>query len=60
MDTDDSYKTIAAIAEGTYTEKRSKFLAFALPVETTSTPTTTESRRALPGNPFWVKSTRMG
>ena len=34
MDTDDSYKTIAAIAEGTYTEKRSKFLAFALPVET--------------------------
>ena len=34
MDMDDSYKTIAAIAEGTYTEKRSKFLAFALPVET--------------------------
>jgi len=34
MDTDDSYKTIAAIAEGTNTEKRSKFLAFALPVET--------------------------
>jgi uncharacterized YigZ family protein len=34
MDTDDSYKTIAAIAEGTYSEKRSKFLAFALPVET--------------------------
>ena len=31
---DDSYKTIAAIAEGTYSEKRSKFLAFALPVET--------------------------
>jgi uncharacterized YigZ family protein len=30
----DSYKTIAAIAEGTYSEKRSKFLAFALPVET--------------------------
>lgn len=34
MDTDDSYKTIAAIAEGTYSEKRSKFLAFALPVVT--------------------------
>lgn len=34
MDMDDSYKTIAAIAEGTYSEKRSKFLAFALPVET--------------------------
>lgn len=32
MDTDDSYKTIAAIAEGTYSEKRSKFLAFAIPV----------------------------
>ena len=32
MDMDDSYKTIAAIAEGTYTEKRSKFLAFAIPV----------------------------
>ena len=31
---DDSYKTIASIAEGTYSEKRSKFLAFALPVET--------------------------
>lgn len=30
----DSYKTIASIAEGTYSEKRSKFLAFALPVET--------------------------
>ena len=30
----DSYKTIAAIAEGTYSEKRSKFLAFAIPVET--------------------------
>ena len=30
----DSYKTIAAIAEGTYSEKRSKFLAFAIPVTT--------------------------
>ena len=30
----DSYKTIASIAEGTYSEKRSKFLAFALPVDT--------------------------
>lgn len=28
----DSYKTIKQLAEGTYTEKRSKFLAFALPV----------------------------
>ena len=28
----DSYKTIASIAEGTYSEKRSKFLAFAIPV----------------------------
>ena len=30
----DSYKTIAQIAEGTYSEKRSKFLAFAIPVTT--------------------------
>ena len=30
----DSYKTIARIAEGTYSEKRSKFLAFAIPVTT--------------------------
>lgn len=30
----DSFKTIASIAEGTYSEKRSKFLAFAIPVET--------------------------
>ena len=29
---DDTYKTIAKLAEGTYTEKRSKFLAFAIPV----------------------------
>ena len=31
---DDTYKTIAAPAEGTYSEKRSKFLAFAIPVRT--------------------------
>lgn len=31
----DSYLTIAALAEGLYTEKRSKFLAFAMPVHTT-------------------------
>lgn len=31
---DDTYKTIASLAEGTYTEKRSKFLAFAIPVHT--------------------------
>lgn len=31
---DDTYKTIAVPAEGTYTEKRSKFLAFAFPVST--------------------------
>ena len=30
----DNFKTIASIAEGTYSEKRSKFLAFAIPVET--------------------------
>ena len=30
----DTYKTIAAPAEGTYSEKRSKFLAFAIPVRT--------------------------
>ncbi len=29
----DTFKTIKAKAEGTYTEKRSKFLAFAFPVE---------------------------
>ncbi len=28
----DTYKTIARLAEGTYSEKRSKFLAFAIPV----------------------------
>ena len=30
----DEYRTIAAPAEGTYTEKRSKFIAIALPVRT--------------------------
>lgn len=30
----DSFKTIANIAEGTYSEKRSKFLAFAIPLKT--------------------------
>lgn len=30
----DSYKTISTLAEGTYTEKRSKFLAFAIPIAT--------------------------
>ena len=29
---DDTYKTIARLAEGTYSEKRNKFLAFAIPV----------------------------
>jgi uncharacterized YigZ family protein len=28
----DTYRTISALAEGTYSEKRSKFLAFAMPV----------------------------
>ena len=32
MIADDSYKTIAAPAQGIYTEKRSKFIAIALPV----------------------------
>lgn len=32
MELDDTYKTIAVSCEGTYTEKRSKFLAFAFPV----------------------------
>jgi uncharacterized YigZ family protein len=31
---DDCYKTIAAPSEGTYSEKRSRFLAFAFPVAT--------------------------
>lgn len=30
----DSYKTIATLSEGNYSEKRSKFLAFAIPVHT--------------------------
>lgn len=34
MTHDDTYTTIAAASEATYTEKRSKFLAFALPVRT--------------------------
>ncbi len=32
--TDDIYKTIAEVSEGIYTEKRSKFIAIALPVRT--------------------------
>ena len=32
--TDDTYKTIEEQGEGIYTEKRSKFLAFAIPVTT--------------------------
>ena len=32
MQADDTFKTISKPSEGTYTEKRSKFLAFALPV----------------------------
>lgn len=31
---EDTYKTIAAMAEGIYTEKRSKFIAIAIPVRT--------------------------
>lgn len=31
---DDSYKTIKAMAEGYYTEKRSRFISYALPVRT--------------------------
>ncbi|MCD8263094.1 MAG: YigZ family protein [Tannerellaceae bacterium] len=31
---EDSYKTIKAIAEGYYTEKRSRFLSYAIPVRT--------------------------
>lgn len=34
MPTEDTYKTISQPAEGIYTEKRSKFLAFAHPVRT--------------------------
>ena len=32
MEIEDSYKTIEGISEGLYTEKRSKFLSFAIPV----------------------------
>ena len=31
---EDTYKTIATLSEGIYTEKRSKFIAIALPVRT--------------------------
>ena len=31
---EDTYKTISSISEGIYTEKRSKFIAIALPVRT--------------------------
>lgn len=34
LEIQDTYRTITAPAEGTYTEKRSKFLAFAFPVST--------------------------
>lgn len=34
MDNKDTYKTISALSEGIYTEKRSKFIAFAIPVYT--------------------------
>lgn len=37
MEANDTYKTIAATAQGTYTEKRSKFLAFAVPVSDVET-----------------------
>ena len=33
---EDTYKTIAVPSEGIYTEKRSKFIAIALPVRTLS------------------------
>ncbi|MDY5435037.1 YigZ family protein, partial [Bacteroides pyogenes] len=32
MIAEDTYKTIAGLSEGIYTEKRSKFIAIALPV----------------------------
>lgn len=34
MNQNDTYKTITSLAEGIYTEKRSKFIAMALPVRT--------------------------
>ena len=34
MTQEDTYKTITDLAEGIYTEKRSKFIAIAIPVRT--------------------------
>ncbi|MDO4948919.1 MAG: YigZ family protein [Bacteroidales bacterium] len=34
INNDDTYKTIVALSEGTYSEKRSKFIALAVPVTT--------------------------
>ena len=34
MSQEDTYRTITALSEGIYTEKRSKFIAIALPVRT--------------------------
>ena len=34
MTQEDTYKTITALSEGIYTEKRSKFIAIAIPVRT--------------------------
>lgn len=34
MNQEDTYKTITALSEGVYTEKRSKFIAIAIPVHT--------------------------
>ena len=31
---DDSYKTIKQVAEGYYTERRSRFISYAIPVRT--------------------------
>ena len=31
---DDSYKTVKQVAEGYYTEKRSRFISYAIPVRT--------------------------
>jgi uncharacterized YigZ family protein len=33
MTNDDTYRTIASVAEGNYSESRSKFIAFAIPVD---------------------------
>ena len=63
----DTYHTITnQIGEGYYTEKRSKFLAFAHHVETVdevkeliaAEPTTTGSPVQRPASPFSDKSTR--